>query len=112
MSNHSMPQSFWSCASPPHEPHNDLDMQSTDAQLSGLCTAEERLVVAVSALGFNIDPPFAREQYAFQHGDLSNRSLWKLSGRPICTVVCDKYAMYASHRPLEYESTGYSIILV
>ena len=30
----------------------------------------------------------------------------------ICTVVCDKYAMYAIHRPLEYESTGYSIILV
>ena len=33
------------------------------AQLSGLCTAEEELVVAVSALGFNTDPPFARERY-------------------------------------------------
>ena len=46
---------------------NNLCMQSTDAQLSDLCTAKERQPVTVSAFGFDTDPPFAGEQHTFQH---------------------------------------------
>ena len=50
MSSHSKPRKLSSCASP-HKLHDALCTQSTNAQLSGICMAEERPAVAVSALG-------------------------------------------------------------